>query len=71
MGYIPDAVTQPVFQLYTEEDPVLVQLAQDVLKGKLRTELTKYKQVFKDKVLLKGEKLIISIKLRADILVLA
>ena len=67
MGYIPDAVTQPVFQLYTEEDPVLVQLAQDVLKGKLRTELTKYKQVFKklsyvDKVLLKGEKLIIPIK---------
>ena len=64
-------------QRYTEEDPILVQLALDVLKGRLRTEQltkTKYKQVFKeisyvDKVLLKGDKILIPTKLRPDLLV--
>ena len=65
-------------QHYTaEEDPILVQLALDVLKGRLRTEQltkTKYKQVFKeisyvDKVPLKGDKILIPTKLRPDLLV--
>ena len=39
-GYMPDAVTIPVLRHYTNEDKVLAQVGQDVLKGRLRGELT-------------------------------
>ena len=75
-GYMPDAVTIPVLQHFTKEDTVLSKLAQDVQKGKLREELHKYKQVFKelsvvDNMLLKGDRMVIPAKLRPDILALA
>ena len=77
-GYMPDAVTLPVLRHYTKKDPVLDRVGQDVQKGRLRKELTdtKYKHVFQelsyvDKVLLRGDRLVIPTKLRADILALA
>ena len=75
---MPDAVTIPVLIHYTNEDKVLAQVGQDVLKGRLRGELTntKYRQVwaelsYVDKVLLRVDRIVIPTKLRANILALA
>ena len=55
-GYMPDAVTLPVLQHYTKKDPVLVKIAQDVQRGKLRMEFikTKYKHVFSKLSMVEG-----------------
>ena len=77
-GYMPDDVTLPVLRQFTKENLTLSQLGEDVQQGRLRTGLTntKYKQVFQemswvDGVLLRGDRLVIPNKLKANILALA
>ena len=43
---LTDAVTVPILQRYTKKDKELVQLREDMEKGKLRKELGKYKECF-------------------------
>ena len=73
-----NAMTLPVLRKFTKEDLTLSQLGEDVQQGRLRTGLTntKYKQVFQemswvDGVLLRGDRLVIPNKLKANILALA
>ena len=75
---IPDAVTLPVVRHYTKLNGTLNQLAEDVMRGRLRPELkkTKYGTVFSELtytqgILLRQERIVIPDELRADVIALA
>ena len=75
---IPDAVTLPVVRHYTKLNGTLSQLAENLMRGRLRQELknTKYGTVFTELtytqgILLRQERIVIPDELRADVIALA
>ena len=56
---------------FTKKDSVLVKIAQNVQKGKLWITKTKYKHVFRELSMVRGDRLVVPKELRADILALA
>ena len=73
---LTDAVTLPILKNYSEEDPLVKQLMEDVKKGKEKCEEPGFKECYSelsvvDGILVRGERIVIPVKLRLAVLEVA
>ena len=76
--HMPEAVTMEMLQQATQEDKLLMKVAEDVVLGKMSAETREsaYKEVFEelsvvDGVVLKGDKLVVPPSLQANVIALS